>query len=72
MEAFWRKFSYLFAAYSVCVIGMTLYNAYGLLIRDENDNKFIAAAGALAVVAALQYFIWLGLNRYGKAFLVRD
>ena len=65
---FWRAFSNLFAAVSIIVIGAFVYSAHSRMISSL--DQLVAGLGAIAVLAAVQYFTWLAVHRYGKGSLV--
>lgn len=65
---FWRVFSSLFAAGSVIVIVGFVYSAHSRMISSL--DQLVAGIGAIAVLAAVQYFTWLAVHRYGKGSLV--
>ena len=58
----WRIFSWLFAAYSIGIIGLFLKQ---LVDKVAGGAALLPIAGALAIVVALQFFNWLALHRLG-------
>lgn len=56
---FWMAFSRVFAFYSVAMLALTTKIWIG-----SGKMSLLAACGAFAVLAALQFFTWLPLRRY--------
>ena len=60
----WKALASLYGAYSVCIVGMFINGLYQKPFGSV--DQVIGVVGALAVIVALQYFSWLGLNRYAQ------